>query len=256
LSVEDVVKLSQAGLAEEVIITKIKMNGKPFNLNTEELLDLKKAGVTDNVINYLLDPAKPYSPPPLPPPPTAVAPVDKPPEKPAPPKPPVVPAKKYPEDLLAAKAPPEPGLYRFVAGSPATVEIKLLLGTREGPGLGKVLMKKGDQIAFLAGASSETRTKEQSPRFYLRLPEGKGIEDVVLISLLRKSDRRVIDMGPGPKQEIKPEVVRQFNSVEVGPHLFRITTAKLLKGEYLFFLLGSAEPPKGSYGKGYDFGID
>jgi hypothetical protein len=31
---------------------------------------------------------------------------------------------------------------------------------------------------------------------------------------------------------------------------------KLTKGEYMFFLLGSAEPPKGSYGKGYDFGIE
>ena len=30
---------------------------------------------------------------------------------------------------------------------------------------------------------------------------------------------------------------------------------KLGMGEYLFFQLGSAEPPKGIYGKGFDFGI-
>jgi len=36
----------------------------------------------------------------------------------------------------------------------------------------------------------------------------------------------------------------------------RVSTGKLGKGEYLFFLVGSAEPPKGNYGKGYDFGID
>jgi hypothetical protein len=64
-------------------------------------------------------------------------------------------------------------------------------------------------------------------------------------------------MGPpGPKPELKAEAMRQFDSVEVGARLFRIGTGKLPKGEYLFFHLGSAEPPKGSYGKGYDFGID
>ena len=63
-------------------------------------------------------------------------------------------------------------------------------------------------------------------------------------------------MGPGPKQELKAAVMRQFDSIEVGPRLFKLTTSKLAKGEYLFFLIGSAEPPKGSEGKGYDFGIE
>jgi hypothetical protein len=42
----------------------------------------------------------------------------------------------------------------------------------------------------------------------------------------------------------------------VGLRLFKISPSKLGKGEYLFFLVGSAEPPKGNFGKGYDFGID
>ena len=95
------------------------------------------------------------------------------------------------------------------------------------------------------------------PVFYLRLGEGKAIEDVVLVVFDRKSDRREIEMGPaGPKPELRAEVMRQFDSLEVGPALFKLTTAKLAKGEYFFFQLGSAEPPKGSYGKGYDFGVD
>ncbi len=61
---------------------------------------------------------------------------------------------------------------------------------------------------------------------------------------------------PGPKPELKAEARRPFDALEVGPSLFELTTAKLTKGEYLFFQLGSAEPPKGSYGKGFDFGID
>ena len=254
LSVEEVVKMTQAGFTDDVIITRIKKNGKAFDLSTEELLDLKNAGVRDGVITFLLDPSQPYTPPAPPaPPPVVEKPSEKPPEKPAPP---AVPPKQYPKDPYAAKAPPELGLYKFVSDAPVAIEMKLLLGTKEGAGLGKLLLKKGEVVAYMAGAGSATRTKDPTPRFYLRLPEGKGIEEVVLIALERKADRRVIDMGPGPKQEIKPAAVRQFDSLEVGPHLFRITPGKLAKGEYLFFLLGSAEPPKGSSGKGYDFGVD
>ncbi|MBZ5585021.1 MAG: hypothetical protein LAQ30_22985 [Acidobacteriia bacterium] len=255
LSVEEVVKLTQAGFSDEVIITKIKKNGKAFDLSTEELLDLKKVGVKDSVINYLLDPSLPYSPPP-PPAPAPVAAPAKAPEKPAAPPPPAVPPKQYPKDPYAARTPPDPGLYRFAADSPVSLELKSLLGTRQGPGLGKVLMKKGAVIAYLAGAASTSRMKGPSPRFYLRLPPGKGIDELVLLALERKSGRREIGMGTGPKQEIRPQAVRQFESAEVGPNLFRLSPEKLAKGEYLFFFLGSAEPPKGSYGKGYDFGVD
>src|ERR1017187_9753604 len=71
LSVEEVVKLCQTGLSEELIITKIKKNGKAFDLSTEELLELKKSGVSDNIIKFLLDPSQPYTPPAPPPPPAA-----------------------------------------------------------------------------------------------------------------------------------------------------------------------------------------
>ncbi len=63
LTVEEVVKLSQIGVSEELIVAKIKKNGKAFDLSTEELVDLKKAGVSDIVIKFLLDPSQPYTPP-------------------------------------------------------------------------------------------------------------------------------------------------------------------------------------------------
>ncbi len=243
LSLEEVVKLSQSGFSEELIITKIKKNGKPFDLSTEELFELKKAGVSDNVIKYLLDPAQPYSPPA---PPSPVAP---------PPKP-SVPRKEYPRDSLVSKVPAEPGLYRFAGNAPAKIDLRMLMGTKAGAGLGKVLLKKGKIVAYLVGPVSKTRIAEATPTFYCRLPEGKGIEELVLIAFERKGDRREIEMGPGPKEELKAEAMRQFDSLEVGPGVFKITTTKLVDGEYLFFLVGSAEPPKGNYGKGYDFGID
>jgi hypothetical protein len=231
LTVEEVVKLSQTGVSEELIVAKIKKNGKAFDLSTDELVDLRKAGVSDNIIKLLLDPSQPYSP--TSPPAASGA------------------IKQYPHDVYARRVPVEPGLYLFPKDVSLDIDIKMLLGAKEGS------KKKGRVVAYLIGPTSKTRIREAAPIFYMRLPEGKGIEEVVLIAFDCKNDRREIGMGPpGAELQFRPEAVRQFDSLEVGPHLFKITTGKLPKGEYLFFLVGSAEPPKGSYGKGYDFGIE
>jgi hypothetical protein len=246
LSVEEVVKLSQGGLSEELIITRIKKNGKPFDLSTDEILELKKLGVSDTVVKFLLDPSQPYAPPPPP----------KPPEPPPAPPPKPAPTRKYPDDPYASRVPGDPGLYHFTQDSPVRVEIKMLLGEKGGVGLGKVVLKKPKVTAYLVGASSKVRIPEGAPAFYVRLPEGKGIEELVLVALERKDDRRELDLGPlGPKPELKPEALRQFDSLEVGAGLYRLNPVKLTNGEFLFYLISTAEPAKGTYGKGYDFGV-
>ena len=244
LSVGDVVKLSAQGFSEDVIITTIKKNGRAFDLSPDELVELKKLGVTDNVIKFLLDPSQPYVAPPRP--------------DPAPPGPrPSLPARKYPEDPYASRVPPEPGLYRFYRNAPVQIDIRLLLGEKQGAGLGKVLLKKGKAVAYLVGPAAKTRVTDAAPVFYMRMADGKGIEEVLLVALDRKKDRRELDMGPpASKPELKHETIRQFDSVEVGPGLFRLTPASLSEGEYMFFPISTAEPAKGNYGKGYDFGVE
>jgi hypothetical protein len=250
LTVEEVVQLSTEGFSEEVIITKIRKNAKAFDLSTEELVELRKIGLTDNVIKFLLDPAQPY----VPPAPPAAPPVAASPSHPDPaPLPPAQPAKKYPPDPNSSRVPAEPGLYRFPAKDPLKTDVKILLGSEEKGSL----LKKGKVIAYIIGPAAKTRMKEPALVFYLRLAEGKAIEEIILIALDRKKDRRELEMGPsGKKQEFKAEAIRQFDSLEIGLQLFRLTPAKLTKGEYLFLQIGSAEPAKGSYGKGFDFGID
>jgi len=248
LTIDDVMTLSKAGIAEDVIVTKIRMNGKAFDLNTAEILELTKAGMSDLIIQVLMNPA--YKPEPPAAPPTPAHPDPPPPTPPPPP----LPVKHYPADDLAAKVPPEPGLYHFTAASPAKIGVKILLGMKAGGGLGKVVLKKPRTLAYLVGPAAETRIKDSAPIFYLRLPDGKPIEEVVLVAMDHKADRRELEMGTaGPKQA---EARRQFDYLEVGPSLFKLTTTKLSKGEYLFFQLGSAEPPKGIYGRGFDFGLD
>jgi len=245
LSLDEVVQLSQSGISEELIITKVKKNGKAFDLSPEELMDLKKAGVSDNIVKYLLDPSQPYSPPPPPAAPSGTS-------QPSASVPPAAPAKQYPKDPYASKVPSDPALYHFIGNDPTEIDLKMLLGESTG----KMLMKKGKTIAYLVGRSAKIRLHEPSPVFYLRLPDGKSIEEVVLVALEGKGGRRQVEVGSGQKEELKPAVMRPFDSLEIGARLFRITPGKLANGEYLFFFVGAAEPAKGNYGKGYDFGIE
>jgi hypothetical protein len=52
--VQDVLKLSQAGLGEDVILAQIKNTGATYNLNADQLIYLSKAGVSQNVIRALI----------------------------------------------------------------------------------------------------------------------------------------------------------------------------------------------------------
>jgi len=248
LSLDDVVKESKSGIPDDILITKIRKNNRPFNLSSDEIQELSKSGISETIIKYLLDPSQPYSPPPPPAPPTPAA------NQPS--KPPEVRPRSYPADARASRVPADPGLYHFVDDMPVKAEIRLLLGENEG-GLTKVITKKGKAIGYLVGPTANMKASEATPVFYLRLPEGKPIEEVVLVALTQTKERREIVIGPSlDKQQLKAESMRPFDSLEVGPRLFKVTPSRsLTKGEYLFLLLGSAEPPKGTYGKVYDFSI-
>lgn len=248
LTVEEVVNLVRSGFTEELIITRIRKHGKSFDLSTEELVDLRKAGVNENIIKFLLDPSQPYTPPPPPAPAPAPPPVN------APAKP-AAPPREYPADAYAKRVPPEPGLYYFRANEPQKLEVKVLLGVKQGAGVGKILLKKGRTLAYLAGPSARVAIPAGSPVFYMRLPEGKGIEEYVLVTLDQKSDRRELDTGPGPKPELEAEAIRQYESVEVGAGVFRVAPVPLKPGEYMFLQIGSAEPDKGSQGRGFEFSV-
>jgi hypothetical protein len=252
LSLEDVVKDWKAGIPEELIITKIKKNGRAFNLSSDEIRELTNSGISPTVVKYLIDPSQPYSPPPPPPPapPSPGQPSGPPPVASAPPR-------NYAPDPRAGNVPVDPGLYRFVDDTSMKTEIKLLLGENQGAGISRLLMKKGRAVGFLLEPTANSQLNDARPVLYLRLPEGTGIEGVVLLALRQTKERREIEIGETlEKQELKSESMRPFDSLEVGPSLFKIVPTKnLATGEYLFLLLGSAEPPKGSYGKVYDFSI-
>lgn len=248
LTIDDVIRLVKTGVSEEVIVARIKRHAKPFDLTAEEVAELRREGIPDTILKYLTDPSLPYAAP-------------TPPAKPIPPPavtaPPPAPKKKYPEDKLAPKVPPEPGAYLVNGGEFLKTEVRTLMTAKSG-GFGKRVTAGLLRIKItgqLIGQKAKARAGV-SPVFYIRLENG-SIDDMVLLSLTVKGDRRELDMaGDEKKPLLNVASMRPHESLEVDSKLFRITTSALTKGEYFFYLVGSGDPQKGIQGKGYDFGID
>ncbi len=65
LAVDDVIKMSKAGLSDGIIVQQIRKNGHAFDLTPDQLIQLKTASVSDRVISVMMDPSQPDAPPPL-----------------------------------------------------------------------------------------------------------------------------------------------------------------------------------------------
>ncbi len=57
LSLADVKSLAHAGISEDVIISQIKNSHTVFRLSAADIIDLRDAGVTDKVVNYMINTA-------------------------------------------------------------------------------------------------------------------------------------------------------------------------------------------------------
>src|SRR5437764_7441569 len=56
LCVDDVIKMVQVKLADDLVISQIRRNSKSFVLSADELVRLKTAGASDEVIRAMLNP--------------------------------------------------------------------------------------------------------------------------------------------------------------------------------------------------------
>ncbi len=96
--VDSVIELVKSGMSESLIIKSLKKTNKPVDLSPADMVKLKEAGVSDNIIGVMLDPSAAVSPTAAPAaPPAAVAP---------PPAPPV--AEPAPAPPVASAPPVEP----------------------------------------------------------------------------------------------------------------------------------------------------
>jgi hypothetical protein len=246
LTIEDVIRQVKSGISEEIIVTNIKKSGKSFDLSTEEILELKRSGVSEAVIKIMVDPSQPYSPPP-PPQPSGVSPQE---------------AVRKPMNPLAEKVPPESGVYLAEGDSEeeiVRIPFRTITAARSGKASGLLTggLKKSPIVGYLVGSQARTQIPSPSPVFYLRLPEKVTIEEVLLLVLAAKADRREVELGPNVGKPVFPVgTVKPYESKQIDVGLYRITVGSLTPGEYLFFLPGSADEKKGIVGKGYDFSVE
>ena len=100
--VDSVIELVKAGMSESLIIKSLKKTNKPVDLSPADMVKLKDAGVSDNIIGVMLDPSAAVSPSAALAAPAAPASVAAPP----PPAPPV--AEPAPAPPVASAPPVEP----------------------------------------------------------------------------------------------------------------------------------------------------
>jgi hypothetical protein len=250
LSLDEVVKMVRAGVTQELVIARIKRFNKPFDLNSDEIVELKSKGVSDDVIAYLLDPSKPYTPPP---PPAPATPDAKPPAPTAPPKDPIV-----------LKLPPEPGMYWLESAelgkeSFQLTDLKPIVSMGAGGMMTKLTggLKKGRATGFIVEPVAKVRVRPGTSVFYGRLGGKPGIEDLVLLQTEVAGNKRTLDFGPKPEKPVfSPAIIHAFSPDDVGSGIYRLDVSPLKPGEYVFFILGSGDQKKGILGKGYEFGVD
>ncbi len=55
LSIEDIKAMSRAGIDDSTIIDMIRRTDSVYNLTSEQVIELQKAGVSQRVINYMIN---------------------------------------------------------------------------------------------------------------------------------------------------------------------------------------------------------
>jgi len=236
LTVDDVMKLSKAGFSDDVIIEKLKKNGQAFDLSTDQMVQLKSAGVSDKVVQVMLDPAKA--------------------DAPAAPSPAAVKAGSDPS------LPDEMGIYfRKQPNTPWGDLLPEVVNWKTG-GFMKSFASggivKGDVNGHLDGKSSNT-TVTTATQFMVVAAEGVAITEYQLLKLHENSDNREFRSrtggvfhasGGGSKDEL------QFEGTKVSPRHYLIALpAEIKTGEYGFLPPGAVASTNaaGSTGKIYTF---
>jgi len=174
--VDSVIQSVKAGLSENLIIRTLKRDNKPIDLTTADLVKLKNAGVSENIINVMLDPA---SAPAAAPAPAAVA---------APPPPPAAPE---PAPVAVSAPPPSaPTAAQLQAQkkrvivdefdySTVKTQVQAVFNTQQdiGKGIRAMLIKRiadANNLVVVERAKIQNIMKEQDFNASNRVKQGSG----------------------------------------------------------------------------------
>ena len=256
----EVISLSKAGLNSSLIIGKIRASKTNFDMSTDALIALKKAGVSDDVVAAMMDAKAGRSV-------TAATPA-------APGK-----ASGDPNDPMA---PHSYGIYLYQTkgGGPTMTQLQpnVSAQNRTGGGLtaavtpfglGKVKTK-----ANLPGRSAALQIDTAEPVFYFYLDASSGglntasgipstPNEFTLVRFNQRSDNREVTIAKanswGAKGGLSDEYVVALKSESLGNGIYRVTPqGSLTRGEYGFYLVnsGNSNAAQGMGSKFFDFGVN
>ncbi|MGA2852211.1 MAG: hypothetical protein ABSE46_24670 [Terracidiphilus sp.] len=263
-----VIKLTKAGLSEDLIVSTINSQGGTYDTSTNGLIALKSAGVSDKVVAALV--AKAAAPiPPLPPMPAVTQQATTDPDDPA--------------------SPHEAGIYIFSDKAPRGSKMVMLepsiytQGKMGGVftsamtyGIAKVKTK-----AVLRGARSNAQISDSEPVFYFYFEtQGAGLShasmsfggtstpnEYTLLKFEVKGDTRETVVGKfnayGGSGGTDDKAIINFTYAKLGPGVYKVTLSAPLKhGEY-GFISGSGFVGAGPYvaaatsgSRVFDFGLN
>ncbi len=260
VTVQDVIRLTKAGVSDDVIIQQLKSHNERFILSTDQIIQLKTAKVSDGVIATMLNPAyqpagstagsKPFA---SQPPTAAAKPVANQPNTPQP-----VPLATSNADVSDG-IPAQLGVYVKVKGDWIALSPEVV--TWKSGGVAKSVASggivKGDVNGFIDGSSSMVRVMNPL-EFVIVVPEGIDITAYQLVRLHDHEDYRefrtvaggVFHVSGGATRDVIP-----FDSVRVAPRVYHVTTSTAL-GEYGILPPGAfTSMNAASSGKIYSFGL-
>jgi len=179
--VDSVIESVKAGLSESLIIRTLQRDNKPANLTTADLVKLKNAGVSENIINVMLDPGSA--------PAAAAAPAAPAPVAVAAPAPAPVAAPEPPPAAAATAAPAATGAIsqaekkRVIVDefdySTVKTQVQAVFNTQQdiGKGIRAMLVTRlaqANKVVVVERAKLATLTKEQDFNASNRVKQGTG----------------------------------------------------------------------------------
>jgi hypothetical protein len=249
LTNDDVVKMVQAKLGDAVIVNKIKSSPSKFETNTDALIGLKGAGVSDAVLAAMAGAGAPAA--------VATGPVAPPPD---------------PNDPLS---PHPPGIY-YVRKNPGGRSMVLLEPTVYSGGKSGGVLKHAMTSGFskmkwkavVQGSRANLRLTESRPTFYFYFEERAGTlgsasspNEYVLARMESKKDERELIVGQmsafGASTGTRSKDTISFDFQKVKPGIYKVDSRTDIEpGEYCFFYAGGTQALGATGGKLFDFGIN
>jgi hypothetical protein len=246
LTNEHLIQMAELGMGESIILSQIENTSNAFDVSTQALFALKKAGLSDAVLAKMIEASNNAT----------LKAVD-------------------PNDVLA---PHRPGIYYFdEAGRllellptvTSQTKDKGRLGTRLSYGIAKtkvVSSISGDNARTQLPAAQEfyfyfnqqTASFDQNTISYYGFQQAVSPNEFTLAMLDNVSGVRELETGSmnhyTSEIGIDEKHARSFDIEQLAPGIFKVTPSELAPGEYCFVYAGNA-PHVNNQQKVYDFGV-